>query len=173
MKINREHSRVLHDPKVELWEQPGGNLQFTYFHVPDTTSDDAVRKEFLKVGRRWLDNMAKDGWVAVEHSIACLGPYVLPDYDQLDMKTFYIGARFHRRRPQLITIEDAEVLQSVEPVKRPGREFLRFLESIAKLPAVLLERQAQVARDLKKRAEEEAKLRREIDEINRRMAQRQ
>ncbi|KKM81263.1 hypothetical protein LCGC14_1331560 [marine sediment metagenome] len=165
--VDRQHSLTIHDPRVELWEQEGGNPIFTYFRVPTGTKEDLVQREFHKVGRKWLSNMYKDGWIAIDKTVSCLGPYLIPEYGELDMCTYYIGAMFKRRTPQVLTIEQAESLMSAIPIrKRPGRDVRGFLDQLAKLPFSTLEQQARQDRDLAQTAKDETKLREEVDQDN-------
>jgi len=165
--VTREHSLTLHDPHVELWHQEGGNPMFTYFHVPIGTRRELVDREFLKVGKKWLASMAKDGWIAQESSVACLGPYVIPDYTELDMVQYFIGATFIRRKPQILTIEQAETIERAPRTKKkPGRDVREFLSRLQQLGPVVLEVAAAQNRYAQKKAEEEQKLREEVEEIN-------
>ena len=140
---------------------------FTYFHVPVGTREELVNREFLKVGKKWLASMAKDGWIAKESSVACLGPYVIPDYTELDMVQYFIGATFTRRKPQILTIEQAEVVEGTPRTKKkPGRDVREFLNRLQQLGPIALEVAAAQNRHAQKKAEEERKLREEVDKIN-------
>lgn len=162
--VERSGSLALYDPIVELWEQDGGNILFTYFRVPVGTSERAVEKEFLHTGRIWLDNMYKEGWNALERTVQCLGPVIEPDPENLDMNTYYIGCTFKRRYAQLITLDDEQVYRDTTPISQaPGRDFLKFLRRIA---ATGIDAMEKAMKGWDKKAEEERRLREEIDRLN-------
>lgn len=165
-ETKRSHSLTLPDPTVELWHKVGGNSRFTFFKVPVGTSDDHVRREFLRVGGTFMANMAKQGWIADEKTIACLGPYTIPKYDELDMWTFYIACKFIRRTAERVKLDLAQQLDETPLISRPGSEFRSFLGRIAQLSPAILERQASQDRYLAKRAKEEKALREEVRQIN-------
>lgn len=171
-KAERSHSLVHFDPRVEVWEPEGGAPMFTYFQLPMKTrhgvpvppSNDHVEKAFLETGKKWLNSMHKDGWIAIERSVACLGPYLIPDIGNLDMWTFYIGCRFKRKYPQILTLDQEQTLRDTPHTQDPtGRDFRKFLSRIANLGWKGMEKNiAGVA----EKAKEEAKLRDEVDQIN-------
>jgi hypothetical protein len=123
-----------------------------------------VNNEFMRVGKIWIENMYKAGWRADSKTIALMGPYVVPELEQLDMWTFYIGCTFFRLYPEKLTLEQSEGLaKGGSIVKAPTKGLRNLLGQLSEVPIPVVEKEL---RDLRENSEAEEKLQSELDQIN-------
>jgi len=156
-------------PQVELMhEDPAGDVYATYFRLPKGAADRHVEKCFQEVGQKFIEAMGKDGWEVNGKSVRCFGPFTEPGIiERLDEDLYYIVARFRRRKPLIITIEQAELMEATPRVRHPGRDFFKFIQWFSNLSDSEKEQEARQRRGLAEQAERQRELEQELQQLRR------
>ena len=143
---------------------PQGDVEGAYFDLPMPVKVEHVRKAALETWNLWYEwqnasqtmpvyrgghllGFGQDKTPTTEPRVK--GPFVVPEYDRLDMARYYILCRWKRRTPLIVTLDEAEELSQTEMPEDADMygEFFTNLSNLGADPN--LERMARYnARDL-------------------------
>lgn len=112
-------------PKVEIWDSdPAGHWQQLAFHLPKGISRIAVEAAFRDYGRRWIEQLDREGFRV--RQVECLGPFPSPEFERLDQEVYVIRVRVQRMRPLLLPLDLAEQIITNQPTRRYPDLFKQF-----------------------------------------------
>lgn len=164
---------LLGESRHQVWHRdPEGDVEFAWFHLPTPVKVEHVQKAAVQCWNQWYEwytapqtqGIYRDGHLkgfgqdkVPTSKPRIRGPFIVPEYDELDMATYVIECRWKRRTPLIVSLEGAEELALTE-YPDDYSEFFSNLSALSADPS--LEREARRnARDIPAIAKREEEFR--------------
>lgn len=113
-RVSDGHVAILPDNRHELWHlNPRGDVDACFFDLLSPVKLEHVQAKARQTWDGWVAMKGREGQVATTQP-RIKGPFLIPSYDELDMRRYYMMCRWKRTSPLLLSIDDAAVYAMTE-----------------------------------------------------------